>query len=165
MIDIVRERLNTVQKETDEVQEDMYVTIYIAEELYGIDVGKVREVIGMTDVSFMPNALPYMKGVVNIRGTVIPLIDMRIRFGIDEKEYDKLTVIVIAEIKGKLLGLIVDSVADVVSFSSESIQDTPHFSAAVETDYIEGVGQDDENIVIILNVDRIFSDNELEGME
>jgi purine-binding chemotaxis protein CheW len=165
MINLVKDRMNTVQKESEEILENMYVTIYIDDEIYGIDVTKVNEVIGMTDVSFVPNALSYMKGMVNIRGIVIPLIDMRLRFNLAEKEYDKLTVIVIAKIKGKTLGLIVDSVADVVSFATSSIQQTPHFSASVETDFIDGVGQDEDKIVIILNVDKIFSENELESME
>jgi purine-binding chemotaxis protein CheW len=143
------------------IQERMFVTVNIEDETYGVDVGKIQEIIGITETSHIPNSLPFMKGIVNLRGTIVPLIDMRLKFGLPEKAYDKLTVIMIAEIKNRLIGMIVDSILDVVSIAVDTIQDTPHFSSNIRMDCIEGIGKINERIIILMNVDKVFSDEEL----
>lgn len=144
--------------------EKQYVTFMIGEETYGVSVLKVQEIIGMTQITHVPNTMPYMRGVINLRGNVVPVIDMRIKFAMDERAYDGFTVIIIVEVKDRLVGMIIDAVSDVLSIPITGIQNTPHFSAKIETDFIEGIGQKDELLIIILDVDRIINLEELESV-
>jgi purine-binding chemotaxis protein CheW len=130
-----------------------------------VEVLKVQEIIGMTQITHVPNSMDFMKGVINLRGSVVPVVDMRIKFRMDEREYDAFTVILIVEVQERLIGLIVDSVSDVVGIPVESLQETPHFSANIETDYIKGIGNRDDQLIIILDVDLILSSEELERMD
>lgn len=155
----------TMNNDNDEVETNQYVTFLIAKETYGVEVLRVQEIIGMTGITHVPNSMEFMRGVINLRGTVVPVVDMRLRFGMEEKDYDNFTVILIVEVKGYMVGMIVDSVADVVDIPIKNIQDTPHFSANIRTDYIKGIGRIDEDLVIVLNVDKILSTEELEKME
>jgi len=145
----------------ESVEERMFVTISIGEDKFGVDVNKIQEIMGIPEIARVPNVMPFMKGVTNLRGKVIPLVDLRIKFHMPEREYDKLTVVMIAEIKGTLVGLIVDSVSDVISMPLTNIQKTPHFSSSFDTDCIDGIGKLDDQIVIIIDVDKIFTDDEL----
>jgi purine-binding chemotaxis protein CheW len=117
------------------VQEEQYVTFVIDEETYGIEVLRVQEIIGMTVITHVPNSMAFMKGVINLRGSVVPVVDMRIKFNMKERGYDNFTVIIIVEVKERMIGMIVDAVSDVVGLPLNSIQDTPHFSTKIETDY------------------------------
>ncbi|MFW5770848.1 MAG: chemotaxis protein CheW [Spirochaetota bacterium] len=145
-----------------ELDVEQFVTFLIGDETYGVEVLRVQEIIGMTTITNVPNSLSFMKGVINLRGSVVPVVDMRLKFEMAEKEYDNFTVIIIVEVHGRLIGMIVDSVSDVVSIPVQKIQDTPHFTTKIETDYIKAIGQEtDEHLVIILDVDRILTDEEL----
>jgi len=145
--------------------EGQYVTFLIAGETYGIEVLRVQEIIGMTSITRVPNTMDFMKGVINLRGMVVPVVDMRLKFSMEEKDYDAFTVIIIVEVSGHMIGLIVDSVSDVVGVPLESIQDTPHFSARIGTDFISGIGRLDETLIIMLDIDRVISAEELEELE
>jgi len=149
----------------DAVDTNQYVTFLIGGEVYGVEVLRVQEIIGMTKVTQVPNSMHFMKGVINLRGTVVPVVDMRLRFTMDEKDYDNFTVILIVEVKGTMIGMIVDSVSDVVNIPVKDIQDTPHFSASIRTDYIKGIGRIEEDLVIVLDVDKILSHEEIEKIE
>ena len=138
-----------------------YVTFSIGEEIFGIDVVRAQEVLNLTTITKVPNTMEFMKGVVDLRGRIIPLIDMRIKFNIEERLYDKNTVIIIAKIRGVLLGLIVDSVFDVISMALEDIQDTPRFAIEVDKDPVTGIGSTYKGLVIVLEADRLFSDREI----
>jgi purine-binding chemotaxis protein CheW len=142
-----------------------FVTFTIAEEIYGVEVLKVQEIIGMTLVTHVPNSPPFMKGVINLRGAVVPVVDMRLKFNIKEKEYDAFTVVIIVEVRERLIGMIVDAVSDVAGIPMNTIQDTPHFTAAVDTDFIKGIGQLDSKLVIILDVDRILTVEEVRALD
>jgi purine-binding chemotaxis protein CheW len=139
-----------------------YVTFSIGEELFGIDVIKAQEVLNLSSITKVPNTMPFMKGVIDLRGKIVPLIDMRIKFGIPERAYDKNTVIIIAQIRGLLSGLIVDSVSDVVSMTLEDIQNTPHFAAEIKRDAVAGIGRIKEQLVIVLTADKILTAEEVE---
>mgnify|MGYP000883450685 CR=1 FL=1 len=141
-----------------------YVTFLIGGETYGVEVLQVQEIIGMTPITFVPNAMNFMKGVINLRGTVVPVIDMRLKLNLDERQYDVSTVIIVVEVKERMIGIIVDSVSDVVSLPVNSIQDTPHFTSKIETDFVKGIGQIDENLVIILDVSRILTTAEIKSI-
>lgn len=147
------------------VSEQTYVTVQLGEEVFGFDVTKVQEITGIPEVSFVPNAAEYMKGVMNLRGKVLPLVDLRIKFKLHDKEYDKLTVVMICEVKGNLVGMIVDAVSDVVNINEEDIQDMPHFTTKAELDCIGGVAHVNNRVVVLIDVDNIFSDEEIQNME
>ncbi len=145
-----------------EGEDEQYVTFFIKNEIYGVPVLKVQEIIGMTKITVMPNSLPFMKGVIDLRGAVVPVIDMRAKFEMEHAEYNAYTVIIIVEVKDRLVGMIVDSVSDVMGIPVKSIQDTPSFSAKINTDYMRGIGQKDDSLIIILDVDRILTNDEFE---
>ncbi|TAL29785.1 MAG: purine-binding chemotaxis protein CheW [Spirochaetes bacterium] len=146
-------------------EENQFVTFMIGGETYGVEVLKVQEIIGMTQITHVPNTMVFMKGVINLRGSVVPVVDMRIKFAMEERDYDAFTVIIIVEVRERMIGMIVDSVSDVVGIPVKGIQDTPHFSAHIETDFISGIGQVEDKLVIILDVDRILSTQEISEMD
>ena len=151
-------------KKEDSVKRQ-YVTFSIGDENFGIDVARAQEVLNLTTITKVPDTMKFMKGVIDLRGRIIPLIDMRLKFNIDERPYDKNTVIIIARIKGVLLGLIVDAVLDVISMTLEDIQDTPHFSIEAGKDAVAGIGRTTKGLVIVLNADRLFTDDEINTMQ
>ena len=136
--------------------EKQYVTCSIAGDTYGIDVSCVQEVTGITAVSKVPNSKNFMKGVLDLRGTVIPLVDMRLRFGFEEKPYDAATAVLITEVKNKYVGMIVDSVSDVIGFASDRIQEPFHYSVKIETDCVTGIVRTDKGIIVLLDAGKIL---------
>jgi purine-binding chemotaxis protein CheW len=158
--------LRTKVKDEEIVKEEhQHVTFLIGEETYGLGVERVKEIIGMTDITHVPNTAYFMEGVINLRGTVVPVVDMRKKFKMETRKYDAYTVIVIVEVKDRLVGMIVDSVSDVVNIPISTIQDTPHFTVKIETDFIQGIGQIDNNLIIILDVDLILSEEEIKDID
>ena len=154
-----------ISHNSDLEEREQYVTFVIEEETYGVDILKVQEIVGMTKITTVPNLDHYMKGVINLRGKVVPVVDMRIKFNMPEREYDQVTVILIVEVKGREIGMIVDSVSDVVEIPLSKIQDTPHFKASINIDYIKGIGNMDDVLVILLDVNRILSTEDLDRIE
>lgn len=140
-----------------------YVTFLINEETYGIEVLKVKEIVGMTNITSVPNAAHYMKGVINLRGIVVPVIDLRLKFNLEEREYDSFTVILIIEHKESLVGVIVDSVSDVISASAQ-LQDVPNFHVSINKEIIKGVLNKDDNLIIILNPDIMLTAKDMETL-
>ncbi len=156
----------TMSKEEEAVKEEhQHVTFLIGEETYGLGVERVKEIIGMTDITHVPNTAYFMEGVINLRGTVVPVVDMRKKFKMETRKYDTYTVIIIVEVKDRLIGMIVDSVSDVVNIPVSTIQATPHFTVKIETDFIQGIGQIDNNLIIILDVDMILSEEEIRDID
>ena len=148
----------------NELIDKTYVSINIADDMYGIPVGKVQEVLGVVEAKHVPNSQPFMKGIINLRGVVVPLVDMRVRFGLPEKEHSVETVILIVQVFEKLLGLIVDSISDVVNLEEKNIQKTPHFPLKIEVDCILGIGQKEDKTLILMNVDKVFTKSELDNL-
>ncbi len=149
------------QTKTSESKTEQYVTFSIKDELYGIDVRRTQEVMNLPQITKVPNTMPFMKGVIDLRGIFIPLIDLRIKFKIEEKGYDQKTVIIIIDVKKIPCGIIVDSVSDVVNIYLEEVQHTPHFAAEIEKDAVSGIGKIGERLVIVLDVDMLLTDEEL----
>ena len=137
------------------------ITFTLQGESYGIDILKVRELISYSTPTVIPNVPECIKGVTNLRGVVVPVVDLRIKFGMPLKEYDKYTVIVVVKVGEKLIGIIVDTVSDVVFLSEDQIQPTPEFSADINTKFIEGMGQIKDDLVILLDIDCVLSEEEL----
>ncbi len=149
----------------DRIEDQQFVTFLIGEETYGVEVLKVQEIIGMTDITHVPNTVSFMKGVINLRGSVVPVVDMRKKFKMEDQDYDATTVIIIVEVMDRLIGMIVDSVSDVINIEVSNIQSTPHFTAKIETDFVKGIGQVNNNLIIVLDVDKILSEDEISSID
>ena len=151
---------NNIKKESesginDEVKQ--YVTFLVGEETYGVSVIKVQSINEMVEITHVPKTLSFIKGVINLRGAVIPVIDMRKKFNLPPKEYDSFTIILIVEVRGRLIGMIADSVSDVVGFSADDIKTNINFSARVDTGAIEGVGMAGDSLIVLLDVDSFLN--------
>jgi purine-binding chemotaxis protein CheW len=153
----------TIQSDiiNSETSAEQYVTFLINNETYGIEVLRVKEIVGMTTITTVPNSEKYLKGVMNLRGIVVPVIDLRLKFQIPEKEYDTFTVILIIEMKEYLVGVIVDSVSDVIT-APGALQDVPNFHVSIDREVIKGVFNKDGNLIIILNADVMLSVKDME---
>ncbi|MEW5706434.1 MAG: chemotaxis protein CheW [Actinomycetota bacterium] len=139
-----------------------YVTFALGDEIYGVEILKVQEIIGCPKFTKIPNVPPFVKGVINLRGQIVPVIDLRLKFNMVEKEHDEFTVILVLEVKGKVIGVLVDTVSDVVNLNEDEIQPTPDFSSGVRLDFISGMGRKNEMLITLLNIDKVLTDGELE---
>ena len=137
-----------------------YLTFALAEEEYGLPVLKVREIIKMMDITEVPQMPPHVKGVINLRGKVIPVVDLRLTFGFASREYDERTCIIVAEVElqeGRvLMGMVVDAVSEVVSISNDEIEDTPSFGGRINTEYMRGLAKVRGRVKILLELDKVF---------
>ncbi|MCF8081659.1 MAG: chemotaxis protein CheW [Deltaproteobacteria bacterium] len=142
-------------------REGKYLTFTMAEEEYGIGILKIKEIIGMMPITSVPQAPAFVKGVINLRGKVIPVIDLRLRFGMEKKEYNERTCIIVVEIQGHsdtvTIGIVVDSVSEVLNIKADDIEDTPTFGTRLDTDYILGMAKLAKSVKILLDIDRVLS--------
>jgi purine-binding chemotaxis protein CheW len=138
-----------------------YVTFLIRDEKYALDITKVREFITYTQITKMPSLPYYVKGIINLRGSIIPVVDLRTRFNLEELEYNKYTVIIIVQVETKLIGMVVDSVSDVIFIPEEQIQPPPEFSTSIDMEYITGLGQYKDELVLLLEGEKLLSPAEL----
>jgi purine-binding chemotaxis protein CheW len=150
-------------------REGKYLTFSLDREEYGIGILKVKEIIGMMRVTPVPQTPGFVKGVINLRGRVIPVIDLRLRFGMNSADYTERTCIVVVEIDsdtGKLhIGVVVDSVSEVLNIKGSDIEDTPAFGTALNTDYILGMAKAGNSVKILLAIDRVLSADEMGMLE
>lgn len=147
--------------ETAKALTNQYVTFQLGTETYGISILKLNEIIAYQSCTNIPHVPSFIKGVLNLRGIVVPVIDLRERFGMQIKDYDQFTVIMILDVSGRIMGLVVDAVSDVITLNKEDIKPRPHFSTGISTEFIFGMGIKDRKFVILLDVDRLLSDEEL----
>ncbi|NLN60393.1 MAG: purine-binding chemotaxis protein CheW [Deltaproteobacteria bacterium] len=151
------------------VREGKYLTFSLDAEEYGIEILKVKEIVGMMNITRIPQAPAYIKGVVNLRGKVIPVVDLRLKFGLDAMDYTERTCIIVVEIlagdKNMAVGVIVDSVSEVINIRGNDIQETPAFGGHVNTDYILGMAKTNGGVKILLDIDRILSSAEITVLE
>jgi purine-binding chemotaxis protein CheW len=156
-------------KAADARREGKYLTFSIAEEEYGIGILKVKEIIGIMPITTIPRMPAYLKGVINLRGKVIPVIDLRLKFEMEEAAYTERTCIIVVDIAGGvgrlLIGIIVDSVSEVINVKASDIEDTPSFGAKLDTEYILGMAKTGGRVKILLDIDRVLSGEELAVME
>ena len=142
-----------------------YLTFVLAGEEYGVDILRVQEIKGWDNVTHIPNTPDYVRGVINLRGTIVPIIDMRIRFNLEQLAYGPTTVVIVLRVlseKGdRIMGVIVDGVSDVYNMSDEDIKESPDFGAAVDTAFVKGLATVNEKMVIILDIDHMLNSREL----
>jgi len=137
-----------------------FLSFRLGSEEYGIDILKVQEIRGYDAVTRIANTPEFVKGVINLRGTIVPIIDLRIKFGIGNPVYDEFTVVIILNVSGRVVGVVVDSVSDVLTLSEEQMRPAPDFSAALDTDYVTGLGAVDGRMLILVDIAKLISDRE-----
>jgi len=139
-----------------------FLTFKLGSEEYGIEILKVQEIRGYEQVTRIANAPEFIKGVVNLRGTIVPIVDMRIKFNLGEANYDQFTVVIILNVASRVVGMVVDSVSDVIQLAAEQIRAAPDFSASTfDTQYITGLGALDERMLILVDIEKLMSDSDM----
>jgi purine-binding chemotaxis protein CheW len=138
-----------------------FLAFTLGKEEYGIDILKVQEIRGYETVTRIANAPDFIKGVVNLRGIIVPIVDMRIKFRLGEPTYDQFTVVIILNIGGRVVGMVVDSVSDVITLNPEQIKPAPEMGTALNTDYLIGLGTIDQRMLILVDIDRLMSSAEM----
>ncbi len=138
-----------------------YLSFKLGAEEYGIDILKVQEIRGYEPPTRLANVPDYVKGVVNLRGTIVPIVDLRIKFCLDSAEYNDFTVVIILSVSGRVLGVVVDGVSDVLTLGADQIKPKPEFSAAVDADHIVGLGTVDGRMLILIDIERLVYSGEL----
>lgn len=152
-----------IDDEEDSVQENKYLTFRIAEEIYGIDISDITEIIELQKITEVPDMPIYVKGVINLRGKVIPIMDLRLRFNMKEREHDDRTCIIIVNINETAIGFVVDTVLEVVDIPEGDIDPPPQFKTASGYEmYVSGIGKVGEDVKILLNVKKIINSNEID---
>ena len=145
-----------------------YLTFTLADEGYGIGILKVKEIIGMISITPVPRTPDYVKGVINLRGKVLPVVDLRLKFNMGEITYTERTCIIVVEIDAGdetlMVGIVVDAVSEVLGIAPDAIEDPPAFGTRLTTEYILGMAKTDNGVKIILNIDRVLSQEELSRM-
>ncbi|HEY8025741.1 MAG TPA: chemotaxis protein CheW [Burkholderiaceae bacterium] len=138
-----------------------FLAFTLGAEEYGIDIQKVQELRGYDAVTRIANAPQYIKGVVNLRGIIVPIIDMRIKLNLGEPTYDQFTVVIILNLGKRVVGMVVDSVSDVITLTNEQIKPAPAMGSALDSDYLIGLGTVDERMLILVDIARLMSNDDL----
>ncbi|HEY1148590.1 MAG TPA: chemotaxis protein CheW [Pseudoduganella sp.] len=138
-----------------------FLAFKLGSEEYGIDILKVQEIRGYEAVTRIANAPEFIKGVINLRGIIIPVVDMRIKFKLGEPVYDQFTVVIILNINGRVVGMVVDSVSDVTTLTPDQIKQAPDMGTVFSTEYMIGLGTVDERMLILVDIDRLMSSPEM----
>ena len=131
-----------------------FLTFRLGNEEYGIEILKVQEIRGYDTITQIANAPEFIKGVVNLRGIIVPIIDMRIKFNLGEATYDRFTVVIILNLSGRVVGIVVDGVSDVIGLDAEQVKPTPEFGGVLNTEYIMGLGTVDDRMLILLDIEN-----------
>ena len=141
------------------------LTFTLGCEEYGIDILKVQEIRGYDAVTKIANAPEFIKGVINLRGIIVPIVDMRIKFNLGKVEYDQFTVVIILNVANRVVGIVVDGVSDVITLTPDQLKAAPEFSSTLDTQYITGLGTVDERMIIVVDIERLMTSKDMELVE
>lgn len=142
-----------------------FLTFRLGKEEYGIDILKVQEIRGYDAITRIANAPEFIKGVVNLRGVIVPIIDMRIKFNLGEAHYDQFTVVIILNLSGRVAGIVVDGVSDVINLEMEQVRATPEFGDTIDTEYIIGLGTVEDRMLILVDIEKLMRSQEMGLLE
>jgi purine-binding chemotaxis protein CheW len=150
-------------------REGKYLTFTLSNEEYGIGILKIKEIIGIMPITSVPQTPEFVKGVINLRGKAIPIIDLRLRFGMEAMDYTERTCIIVVEIDYEagqtMIGVVVDSVSEVLNIKAEEIEDTPTLGAKLKTDYILGMAKIESGVKILLDINKVLTEEEFSLLE
>ena len=146
-----------------------YLTFKLSEEVFALDVAKVREILEYSSITKVPQTPDFMRGVINLRGSVVPVIDLRLKFGMTRTEQTVNTCIIVVEVsmdgETTVLGALADSVQEVIEMEPDSIEPAPHIGTSLNTDFIKGMGKHEGNFIMILDIDRVLSSEEMQAVQ
>lgn len=142
-----------------------FLTFSLGREAYGIEILKVQEIRGYEAVTTIPNAPPFLKGVINLRGTIVPIVDLRIKLNFPNVEYTKFTVVIILNVAKRVIGVVVDSVSDVLALMPDQIKPAPSFSGAFDTEYILGMATVESRTLILIDIEKLMGSQDMGLME
>ncbi len=145
----------------DDIAAREFLAFTLGKEEYGIHILKVQELRGYEEPTRIANAPDFIKGVVNLRGIIVPIVDMRIKFNLGTPTYDQFTVVIILNINGRVVGMVVDSVSDVITLAADQIKPAPEMGTALNTDYLVGLGTVDQRMLILVDIDKLMSSAEM----
>jgi len=158
---------NVADKEVQSHQQ--FLTFLLGDDIYGVDILRVQEVRGWTKVREIPNTPDYVKGVLDLRGTIVPIIDLRVRLSLEEVEYTAITVVIVLSIKvndeNYVIGIVVDTVSDVLDVIQSDIKKAPNFGTKVETKFIDGMVMAEAGMVVLMNIDKMLNPDELTALK
>jgi purine-binding chemotaxis protein CheW len=146
---------------TEDHQTHEYLTFILDEEVYGLDILKVQEIRGYDTVTKIANTPEFIKGVINLRGNIIPIVDLRLKFNIGAVTYDEQTVVIILNLGERIVGIVVDGVSDVVELKPEQIRQVPNIAAEIDTQYITGLATVDEKMLILVNIEKLMNSQDM----
>jgi purine-binding chemotaxis protein CheW len=149
----------------DDLIAQEYLTFTLGSEEYAIDILKVQEIRGYEPPTLIANAPAFIKGVINLRGIIVPIVDLRLKFNLKKVEYTPFTVVIILNVASRVLGIVVDSVSDVISLTRNQIRPAPDFSASFDTKYILGLASLDKRMLIITDIEQLMSSRDMELMD
>ncbi len=138
-----------------------FLTFRLGGEEYGIEILKVQEIRGYDAITQIANAPDFIKGVVNLRGIIVPIVDMRIKFRLGKAEYDQFTVVIILNVAGRIMGIVVDGVSDVITLEAEQVRPTPGLGSVIDTEYIMGLGTVDERMLILIDIEKLMGSSDM----
>ena len=138
-----------------------FLTFTLGEEEFGVDILKVQEIRGYDTVTRIPDTPDYIKGVINLRGTIVPVVDMRLKFKLAKAEYDSFTVMIILNVDKRVVGIVVDSVSDVIGLTTEQLRPPPEFGRAVDAQFLTGIGAVEDRMLILVDIEKLLRSEEL----
>ena len=141
------------------------LTFTLGSEEYGIDILKVQEIRGYDAVTTIANSPAFIKGVINLRGIIVPIVDMRIKFNLGKVDYDQFTVVIILNLANRVMGIVVDGVSDVITLTPEQLKPAPEFGTSLDTQYITGLGTVDDRMIIVVDIEKLMSSRDMEMVE
>ena len=153
------------QSNSDGTAATQYLTVNLADEEYGIDILAVREIRGWSPVTRIPQAPGYVLGVLNLRGAIVPVLDLRLRFGLSREEYTGTTVTVVITVAGRLFGVVVDAVSDVLDVEQNNVRPVPDMGTAVDTEYLKGLTSIGERMVLLLDADKLLQPQDAQMLD
>ena len=142
-----------------------FLTFTLGSEEYGMDILKVQEIRGYDAVTTIANSPEFIKGVINLRGIIVPIVDMRIKFHLGNVTYNELTVVIILNVAKRVMGIVVDGVSDVIALTSDQIKPAPEFSSTMDTQYITGLGTVDDRMIIVIDIEKLMTSGDMELVE
>ena len=158
--------INEIDKKNNQIETGKHLTFSLGTETYGIDVLKIKEIIGVINITVVPRMPDFIKGVINLRGKIIPVIDLRLKIGFEFREYDERTCIIIVEILINndiiMLGVIIDTVLEVVNITEENLEPAPNFGMKINTSFISGMAKIESKVIALLNIEELLSTEDIE---
>ncbi|MCX6153377.1 MAG: chemotaxis protein CheW [Candidatus Kapabacteria bacterium] len=155
----ITENDDLISESFEDTLKDRYLTFRIGSEDYGIEIKYVTEIVGIQRITELPNIKPYIKGVINLRGLIIPVVEVRVRFGIEHIEYNERTCIIVVNFENMAIGLIVDEVNEVCNIASTDISETPMTNKRSQSRFIQGIGRIHNDVKILLNISKVLYDD------